>query len=153
MKKSTHCIIEKFNRLIPFLISLETVNEKLFFSPICEKKWSTAAIVSHFMYWDRYILEERLEEMVHGELLPKAKVNVEEMNRLAEEYANSGISKKQLIQEVCETRQRLIDSLENKNLETIFYIDSNGMTVNEYFKGMVEHDNYHIKQIKEFLIL
>lgn len=144
MRKLTHCVLGKLNQLIPFLMSLEEGNEKLFFSPICEGKWSTAAIVSHFMYWDRYILAERLEGMVHGELLPKAKVNVEEMNRLAEEYANSGISKKQLIQEVCETRQRLIDSLENKNLETIFYIDSN---------GMVEHDNYHIKQIKEFLIL
>ncbi|MEH6892619.1 DinB family protein [Bacillus sp. JJ864] len=151
MKKSTHCVIEEFNQLIPFLISLEAVSEKLFFSPICEEKWSTAAIISHFMYWDRYILEERLEGMVHGELLPKAKVNVEEMNRLAEEYAHSGISKKQLIQEVCETRQRLLDSLADRNLGVIFYIESNEMTVNEYFKGMARHDIHHIKQIKEFL--
>lgn len=84
MKKSTQPVIGELNQLIPYLISLEAVNEKLFFSPICVEKWSTAAIVSHFMYWDRYILEERLEGMVHGELLPKAKVNVEEMNRLAE---------------------------------------------------------------------
>lgn len=153
MKKSTHCVIGELNQLIPFLISLETVNEKLFFSPICEGKWSTAAIISHFMYWDRYILDERLEGMVNGEMLTKSKVNVEDMNRLAEKYAHSGISIVQLIQEVCKTRQRLVDSLENKDLETIFYIDSNGMTVNEYFKGMVEHDNYHTKQIKEFLIL
>ncbi|MDC2864435.1 hypothetical protein [Bacillus sp. BP-3] len=84
MKKSTHCIIGELNQLIPFLIFLETVNEKLFFSPICEGKWSTAAIISHFMYWNRYILVECLEGMVNGEMLTKSKVNVEDMNRLAE---------------------------------------------------------------------
>ncbi|WP_242218595.1 DinB family protein [Bacillus cereus group sp. BfR-BA-01380] len=153
MKKSTHCVIEELNQLIPFLNSLEAVNDKIFFSPISEGKWSTAAIISHLMYWDRFILEERLEGMNNGELLPKSKVNVEDMNRLAEKYAHSGISKVQLIQEVCETRQRLLDSLVDKNLEIIFKIGSNEMTVNEYFKGMVEHDNHHIKQIKGLLCL
>ncbi|HDX9577046.1 TPA: DinB family protein [Bacillus pseudomycoides] len=154
MKNSTHCVIGELNQLIPFLISLEEVSEKVLFSPICEGKWSTAAIISHFMYWDRYILEERLDGMVNGELLSKTKVNVEEMNRLAEEYAHSGISKVQLIREICETRQKLLDSLEDKDLErSIFKIGSSEMTVNEYFKRMVEHDNHHIKQIKEFLSL
>ncbi|MFD0771764.1 DinB family protein [Bacillus sp. CGMCC 1.60114] len=152
MRKSIHCVIGELNELIPFLISLEAVNEKLFFSPICQGKWSTAAIISHFMYWDRYILEERLEGMVNGDLLPKSKVNLEDMNRLAEEYAHSGISKAQLIQEVCETRQRLLDALVDRNLEIIFHIGSKEMTVNEYFKGMVEHDNHHIKQIKGFYL-
>ncbi|MGF9966455.1 DinB family protein [Bacillus rhizoplanae] len=151
MRKSTHCVIEELNQLISFLISLEAVNEKIFFSPICEGKWSTAAIISHFMYWDRYILEERLEGMVNGELLPKSKVKLEDMNRLAEEYAHSGISMVQLIQEVCETRKRLLNSLVDRELEVIFHIGSKEMTVNEYFRGMVEHDIHHIKQIRGFL--
>ncbi|WP_020060332.1 DinB family protein [Bacillus sp. 123MFChir2] len=153
MKKSTHCVIGELNQLIPFLISLEEVSEKVLFSPICEGKWSMAAIISHFMYWDQYILEERLEGMVNGELLQKSKVNVGDMNKLAEEYAHSGISKVQLIRGVCETRQRLLDSLEGKNLEMIFKMGSSEMTVNEYFKRMVEHDKHHIKQIKKFLSL
>lgn len=151
LEKSTHCVRRELNQLIPFLTSLEAVNETIFFSPICEGKWSTAAIISHFMYWDRYILEERLEGMVNGEILPKSKVNVEDMNRLAKGYAHSGISKVQLIQEVCETRQRLLDSLADRDLEGIFHIGSNEMTVDKYFRGMVEHDIYHIKQIKGFL--
>ena len=151
MKKLTQPVIGELNQLIPFLISLDAIKEKLFFSPIGEGKWSTAAIISHLMYWDRYILEERLEGMVNGEILPKSKVNVDDMNRLADEYTHSGISKVQLIHEVCKTRQRLLNSLVDKNIENIFYIGSNEMTVNEYFKGMVEHDNHHIKQIKEFL--
>ncbi|MGF2715292.1 hypothetical protein [Bacillus mycoides] len=69
----------------------------------------------------------------------------------AEKYAHSGIRKTQLIQEVCDTRQRLLDALVDRNLEDIFRIESKEMTVSEYFRGMAEYDNHHIKQIKGFL--
>lgn len=153
LKNSTHSVIEELNQLITFVNSLEAVSEKIFFSPISEEKWSTAAIVSHFMYWDQYILEERLERMMNGEFLPKSNINVDDMNRLAKEYAHSGNSKVQLIQEVCKARNRLLNSLADRNLETNFKIGSSEMSVNKYFKGMVEHDDHHIKQIKAFLSL
>ncbi|SFC59013.1 DinB superfamily protein [Bacillus sp. 491mf] len=153
MKNSTHSVIGELNQLIAFVNSLDVVSKKIFFSPIYEGKWSPAAIIAHFMYWDRYILEERFEGMMNGELLQKSNMNVDNMNRLAKEYAHSGINKVQLIQEVCKTRQRLFDLLVDRNLGITFKIGSNEMTVNEYFKGMVEHDNHHIKQIMEFLKL
>ncbi|EOP60172.1 hypothetical protein IKQ_06062 [Bacillus cereus VDM053] len=69
----------------------------------------------------------------------------------AEKDAYSGIREIQLIQKVCDTRKRLLDALVDGNLEVIFRIESKEMTVSEYFRGMAEHDNHHIKKIKGFL--
>ncbi|UFU00813.1 DinB family protein [Radiobacillus kanasensis] len=144
-------VLEKYAKLIPFLEELKDWKNEDFFKPLSEGKWSVAAIVSHFMYWDRYVLGERLALMVQGKELPKSNISETAYNKEAEQYAHSGITKKQLIEEVIETRESLLAQLEGKDLTVTFTVGSSEMTVSEYFEDMVGHDEHHVSQIKSII--
>ena len=147
---NTAPLLEQVAELIPFLETLKT-NKTDLYQPIAEGKWSAAAIISHLMYWDCYMIEMRLQGMLKGASLPEADIDVHEYNRQAEDYAHSGVDLEELLDEVIETRRIILDRLANRDLSIVFTIRGLPMTIAEYLADMIEHDRHHIRQIETFL--
>jgi len=131
---------------------LNSINERehdSFFKPYKEGKWSKAAIISHMMFWDRFFYEERLPHMLKGETLVGITAEqVEEMNKKAEEYAHTGISLQEIIDEALKYRQMLLDKLQDEDLSKTFTIKDRKISLQEYVNGEIEHDEHHLKQLK-----
>ncbi|MEH7303225.1 DinB family protein [Neobacillus drentensis] len=143
-------VVSQFGTIIPFLEEIIQVeNDRIFFSPISEGKWSSAAIVAHLYLWDQYIQNSRLPMMLTGDTLPSGQVDVQAINNDAQNFAHSGISKNNLIDRFITNRKNLLDALEKANLQTSFTIGETTLTLENYLLGMVEHDEHHMKQIKE----
>lgn len=145
-------VIEQFGLIAVYLGELKIVeNDELFFKPIGEGKWSSAAIVAHLYFWDQYIQNDRLPLMLKLDSLPRAEVDVQEINNEAETFAHSGISKNELIDKFISNRRNLIGVLGIVDLQKEFSIGKHNFTIEKYFEGMVEHDEHHMKQIKAII--
>jgi hypothetical protein len=143
-------VVSQFGTIIPFLEEIKQVEDaRIFFSPISEGKWSTAAIVAHLYLWDQYIQNSRLPMMLTGDTLPSGQVDVQAINNDAQNFAHSGISKNDLIKRFIDNRKNLLEELDKANLQTSFSIGETTFTLENYLLGMVEHDEHHMKQIKE----
>jgi hypothetical protein len=143
-------VVSQFGTIIPLLEELKQVeDDRIFFSPISKGKWSSAAIVAHLFLWDQYIKNSRLPMMLTGDTLPSGQVDVQAINNDAQNFAHSGISKNDLINRFITNRKNLLDALEKANLQTSFTIGEATLTLENYLLGMVEHDEHHMKQIKE----
>ncbi|MBS4174611.1 DinB family protein [Bacillus sp. FJAT-49736] len=134
---------------IDYLNSINEKEHESFFHPYKEGKWSKAAIISHMMFWDRFFYEERLPHMLNGETLVGITAEqVEERNKQAENYAHSGVSLQQIIDEAIKYRQLQINALQNEDLSKTFTIKNRIISLKEYMDGEVEHDAHHLKQLK-----
>jgi hypothetical protein len=143
-------VVSHFGAIIPFLEEIKKVEEdRIFFSPISEGKWSSAAIVAHLYLWDQYIQNSRLPMMLTGDTLPPGQVDVQAINNDAQNFAHSGISKNDLIKRFIDNRKNLLKELEKADFHTTFTIGDKSFTLESYLLGMVEHDEHHMKQIKE----
>jgi DinB superfamily len=141
--------IKQFATIIPVLEDFKHMeNDTIFFSPIDVGKWSSAAIVAHLIFWDEYILRTRLPIMVKLDTLPSSQVDVNAMNKDAETFAHSGISKIELIDQFIYTRKQLIEELEKVDLQKAFKIGDRYFSIEKYLLGLIEHDNHHLEQIK-----
>jgi hypothetical protein len=147
-------IISQYEALIPWVRSLNKEGDQIWLTPMMPGKWSAGEIISHLMFWDRFILEKRLPLMKPGVTLPPAGVDPEKMNGLASEYALSGISKKALILEFVTVREKLLDQLKSipgEEFHADLTVNISTLSVYSYIKGMIEHDRHHQKQIQFFL--
>lgn len=153
-------LIEKFEQFNSWVNELEKVDEDLFFTPINEGKWTPAEIISHITYWDRYILEELMPQMSKDAKLESVAFDV--INQPASEYALSGVTKTQLIQEQIEARNHLVEALKEKSEQEFFdTFVLNGEEIDRYsgyphslfnyISAFVWHDNHHKEQIETFL--
>jgi hypothetical protein len=141
-------VIQQFEAIVPYLEQLKKVeNDELFFKPIGEGKWSSAAIVAHLYFWDQYIQNDRLPLMLKLNLLPPGDVDVQALNNEAETFAHSGISKNELLDKFISNRKNLNEVLAIVDLQKEFSIGKHHFTIEKYFLGMVEHDEHHLKQI------
>ncbi|MFD2443328.1 DinB family protein [Bacillus sp. CGMCC 1.16607] len=132
-----------------WLQSLNKLDDTKWFEPIAEGKWSTAAIVAHLLFWDKYSLNERFPYFAQGAQLDRYP-NFQQVNDSAREYAHSGITKEQLIKEIIEVRQQyyqLIDQYDEESLSIAFSIGDHTLTIGEYFIDFIGHDQHHHKQI------
>ncbi|PLS17093.1 hypothetical protein CVD28_13645 [Bacillus sp. M6-12] len=145
--------IEKYEQFNVFVISLKDIPADLWLCPIKEGKWSIGEIVSHFYYWEKFILEERLQKFLSGEK-DFVKPDVELMNQAASEFAKSGASRETIINLFTESRSQiaaLLTSLPAEVLDCEISFGSNPITIRKYIIGFEEHDQHHKRQIEEFL--
>ncbi|WP_413300257.1 DinB family protein [Bacillus sp. 1P10SD] len=143
-------VVSQFGTIIPFLEEIKQVEgDRIFFSPISEGKWSSAAIVAHLYLWDQYIQNSRLPMMLAGDTLPSGQVDVQAINNDAQNFAHSGISKNELIDQFVNNRKILLEELAKADLQTAFTIGEHSYTLEKYLTGMVEHDEHHMKQMKD----
>ena len=121
--------------------------------PIAEGKWSVSEIVSHIMFWDQHILSE-ISKQIKEITFPDFDLK----NKVAAEYAKSGVTKSQLLKEAKSAREELITAMnkmsEEKLEQPIFmngesHCPRTGMPYSLFFimEEHSEHDTYHQKQI------
>lgn len=137
-----------------WVLSLEELDNRLWFQPFSEGKWATADVVSHFNTWDRFFLEHRMPYILKNIPFHKIDINPEEMNRDASRYARSGISKHELLNEFNETRNMVIEWLEalpEESYGQILNIGATEMALISYFQEHHQHDVRHQQQILDLL--
>ncbi|WP_171005665.1 DinB family protein [Bacillus sp. E(2018)] len=148
-------VMMSYSSLVNWLQELKRIPEEYWLEPIQEDKWSTGEIIAHLKAWDVFVWDERFSYFLKKSDLPLKKGDVEEINRNAAHEARLGISKNALIDEVIECRLVLAGKLQEVPSviwEEKIQMGNSWITLCEYIKGMVEHDNHHKKQIEKFLL-
>ncbi|WP_254843982.1 hypothetical protein [Virgibacillus dokdonensis] len=92
--ESMKALVHAFAICNNWISELTKVPEDDMFQAIAKGKWSTAEIISHMTFWDRYILEEMLPKMKQDATIQS--VDFEIINTPACAYANISLSKKRL---------------------------------------------------------
>lgn len=148
-------VIKQYSSLVNSLDELRRMPEEYWLEPIHEGKWSTGEIIAHLKAWDVFVWDERLSYFLKKLNTPPKKGDVEEINRNAAHEAKSGISKNALIDEVIECRlvlARKLQEVPTAIWEEKIQMSHSWVTLCEYIKGLVEHDNHHKQQIEKFLL-
>lgn len=141
---------EHYKNFQVWLQSLNSVNDNKWFAPIAEGKWSPAAIVSHLLFWDKHSLKDRFPNFKNGAELV-AYPDFQQVNDSAREYAHSGVTKEEILNEIIEVRKQYFHFLDlyNDHLTDAFSIGNHSLTIKEYFEDFIGHDLHHQKQIIE----
>lgn len=153
-------IIRHFNHYSSWLITLEEVDETLWFKPIADGKWSVSEIIAHIMNWDNYLLTEILPSVQNEKGMEFPDFGIH--NQKASNYAKSGISQSKLLEEAKDTRELLVKELNELPIEKLKKsLTANGVTHCPHtgtpysliyiVKEFTDHDNHHQRQIIQFL--
>ncbi|QWG33962.1 DinB family protein [Bacillus mycoides] len=153
-------IINDFNEYSIWINALKCMREELWMTPISEGKWTVGEIVSHIMNWDDYLLRETLSSVRDGQGMEFP--DFDTYNKLASNYAKSGISKIKLLEEAKAKRDLLVQELHRLSIGKLKeHLTANGVshcphTGTPYsliyiIKEFVNHDNHHKRQIVNFL--
>ncbi|TMW70143.1 hypothetical protein [Alteribacter natronophilus] len=143
-------VISKFEQLTSFFSHLKQIDNDTFYEPIGEDKWSTAAIVAHFHYWDKKITDERLPYMLLGEKVSGWDNMIHKVNREAAEYADT-VPMQELIDQAIVSRLKLAERFHACNLATEFSVGEKNCTILEYVNLLCKHDEQHVKEVAGFL--
>ena len=152
--------IKAFNEYFSWISRLKEIDERLWTKPIAEGKWSIREIIAHITNWDHHLLSNVLPAVRNerGMEFP----DFDTYNRLATDYAQSGITKAQLIEKAIATRKQLVRELREMPIKNLNKpLTSNGVThcpvtgtpysLLYIIKEFTDHDNHHKKQIHHFL--
>ncbi|PEI62964.1 hypothetical protein COE98_14660 [Bacillus wiedmannii] len=153
-------IIHDFNEYSIWLNTLKGMKEELWMNPISEGKWTIGEIVSHIMNWDECLLTKVLPSVREGQGMEFP--DFDTYNKLASNYAKSGISKMRLLEEAKAKRELLVKELRLLHDEKLKKpLTANGVshcphTGTPYsliyiIKEFIEHDNHHKRQVSHFL--
>ncbi|ETI68257.1 DinB family protein [Neobacillus vireti] len=151
MKKED--IIKEKLALIDRVHSLKALSDDLWFLPFREGSWGIADVISHFIAWDQFMIDNRISYLLKNEPFPQMAIDVEEINRSASRYARSGITKGQLIDEFITKRKQLLSLLSELDAERFArpLPGRENIILGNYFVGMIEHDEKHMVQIESFI--
>lgn len=149
---------EQFGKWTDTLLGL---SETTWHSPIQEGKASIAEIIAHLRNWDLHLIHVIIPAIRKGEdmVFP----NFDSYNSEAYHYANSGVSKDQLLQEFKRDRMELIRILKSmKSNELLLEVKANGVThcpntgtpysLLYIIQEFNEHDEHHKKQMSSLHI-
>ncbi|PEL80362.1 hypothetical protein CN558_18070 [Bacillus wiedmannii] len=153
-------IIHDFNEYSIWLNTLKGMKEELWMNPISEGKWTIGEIVSHIMNWDECLLTKVLPSVREGQGMEFP--DFDTYNKLASNYAKSGISNMRLLEEAKAKRELLVKELRLLHDEKLKKpLTANGVshcphTGTPYsliyiIKEFIEHDNHHKRQVIHFL--
>ena len=154
-------ILETYRSTIQWTIRLDGLDDSIWFNPIAEGKASIAEIISHLRNWDRYLIENAVPAARRGDgiVFPE----FDPFNSLAYDYAKSGISPKQLLEEFRSTRMELCDWLLELGEDTLGkHVTANGVALCPHtgtpysllyiLQEFIEHDNHHKTQMDTALL-
>jgi uncharacterized damage-inducible protein DinB len=149
MKKEQ--IIDHHESFKLWLNELKKINDKEWFQPMEESKWSIAANVSHMIKWDQYSLGEILPKVSEGAQLSPFP-DFQRFNGEAAQYAHDVVNKEALIEEGIKTRESIIayvNSVSDDDLQHSFSVGDQSFTLEEFFEDFIGHDKHHQEQIEE----
>ncbi|SEP73893.1 DinB family protein [Piscibacillus halophilus] len=160
MRSETKNIINAFSDYSSWLNQLQDIDDSLWSKPIATGKWSVSEIVAHIIKWDHHLLSEIIPSVQKGDgmVFPE----YDPFNKKASDYAKSGVSQSQLLEEAKNKRNQLINKLNELSRETLYKpLTANGITHCPHtgtpysliyiVKEMIDHDHHHQKQIIHFL--
>ncbi|KFM98837.1 DinB family protein [Bacillus clarus] len=153
-------IIHNFKKYSIWVSTLKEMKEELWTIPISQEKWTVGEIISHIMNWDEYLLSEILPSVRKGQGMEFP--DFDTYNKIASNYAKSGISKKKLIEEAKNKRELLVKELsllsadklnEHVTANGVVYCPHTGTPYSLIYiiKEFVDHDNHHKRQVTQFL--
>ena len=153
-------IIRHFNYYLSWLNTLEEIDETLWFKPIAEGKWSVSEIIAHIMNWDNHLLTEVIPSVQNEKGIEFPDFDTH--NKKASNYAKSGISQSKLLEEAKDIREQLVKEFNELPTEKLKRpVTANGATHCPHtgtpysliyiVKEFTDHDNYHQRQIIQFL--
>lgn len=153
MKKEN--VLEEKLYLIEWCQTLQRVPDDIWFQALREGSWAIADVISHFIVWDVFLIQDRIPYFISKQSVPNVPIDVEEMNKGAIKYARSGISKKELLNQFSVSRKQLVDEIGRIPIK-YFYIDyqfgTKKVKLNHYFSSLIQHDLKHKEEIIQFLI-
>lgn len=135
-----------------YFLSLHTLPEEKLMKETEHSKWSIREIIGHIYYWDKFLLDVMLPEMLEGAALPEFPDH-DTYNEKAMEHIIKFTSTKELLNEFSLTRESLLQNIEAVPADTAFTIgkEKRSFTPERFMAMFVEHDDHHIKQIEAFL--
>jgi hypothetical protein len=148
-------VLNELGRILHHVEYLESMDVNSWEQPIAVGKFSKAAIVSHLMYWDQFLIQFAIPDVYR-----KSVINFpdhDNQNELSSIYATL-VAKDQLIVEFKEEREKLISFVRNLPTDILEReITVNGVThcprtkqhyTLEYIlEEFVQHDDHHAKQL------
>lgn len=160
MKEENVNIIKKFGEYSDWVINLKNLKTAALETPISSGKWTVAEIISHITNWDNHILDQIIPSVKKGQgmVFP----DFDSYNKKASEYAKSGITPLELINEAITARVSLVNTLLQMSEKDLCKpLTSNGVShcphtgepysllyiINEF----IQHDHHHIDQITDYL--
>ena len=141
-----------YENSVEWVKNLVNLTEEQWRAPIAKGKWSLAEVIGHFPAWDQFVIEKRLPYLLKKEALPK-EPNVDEVNHQSS-IESKMKTKEEIISKFIGVRRSLIiaiNNIEDDLWEKKVKIGSKTMTLTDYLKGTVEHDEHHFKQIQKIL--
>jgi uncharacterized damage-inducible protein DinB len=146
MTKSTNIL--NFKEFNSWVVTLNKLDADLWTKPIAEGKWSISEIVSHIMNWDNHIISQILPSVRQGKEISFPPIDT--YNQKASDYAKSGITQTDLIEEVIRTREHLVTQLMEMP-DDLYNSEVNNYSLAFLIKEFVKHDNEHKAQINQFI--
>ena len=101
--------IFRYKEFTEWTDTLHDVHESIWLQPISDGKASVGEIISHLQNWDSYLIFTIIPALKNGEgmVFP----DFDSFNKIAYEYARSGIPKDRLLDEFKQTRLHLVEIL------------------------------------------
>lgn len=81
--------VSEFQSFIPYIQSLEALDNTVWESPVGDGKWSLKELVCHLMRWDQYFYEEAFAKVKEGQPVTSRHLNFNEFNARAIQYAQT----------------------------------------------------------------
>lgn len=151
MHKEKSEILAHQQDFLRFIQSLTHINEHVLLTPIRDGKWSTIEIIGHFYTWDEFVLQNRIPYLLTNSSLPSSP-NADDLNLYSAHLArNEPIQ--HTFQKCIRIRKDLIETLSDLPEENWFAeltINYSSLSLYSYFKGLMEHDIHHMRQIHTF---
>lgn len=148
--------ILRYKEFTEWTDTLTDVHEGIWLQPISEGKASVGEIISHLKNWDTYLISTIIPAIKKGEgmVFP----DFDSFNKIAYEYARSGISKDRLLDEFKLTRLQLVVEILLADPDVVAkHVTANGVetcphTGTPYsllylIHEFNDHDNHHKNQI------
>ncbi|MFT4416405.1 DinB family protein [Fredinandcohnia humi] len=154
-----HSIISSFKEYSSWIDTLKNVDDHIWKTPIAADKWSVREIIAHITNWDKYLLSDILPSIRRGEKISFPEF--EPFNKIASDYAKSGVTKQDILNEAKDTRELLVKELNELPFETV----TKHILVNEVthcphtgtpysllyvVQEFIDHDRHHQKQVQQF---
>ena len=151
--KTNKQLILEFESLIPYIQSLNNLEDGDWEAPVETGKWSLKDMLCHIMLWDKYFYEEALVKMKEGQPLTAAHQDFNEFNVRAVIYAKT-VTRQEAIAQFILYRSKIIELADAASDEALeqFYPDGDGrkFSIRNYLRDFIPHDKHHKKQMEKY---
>ncbi|WP_339223502.1 DinB family protein [Paenibacillus sp. FSL H8-0332] len=151
--KTNKQLILEFESFIPYIQSLDSMEDADWEAPLEAGKWSLKDVLCHIMLWDKYFYVEALVKIKEGLPLTAAHMDFNAFNANAVLYART-VTRQEAIRLFVLYRTKIIEvaaSLSDTALEQN-HRDGDGkkFSICKYLRDFISHDKHHKKQIEKY---